>query len=90
MYGIFMDHSYLNKIEHNNFIRNVFNAHFDGYYLDENRTNYWNGNFWNRPRIVPKIIFGTLWTYGPFQWEFDLEIDRRPAFFPNKIGEGDG
>jgi len=86
MYGLSMQYSYLNRIENNNFVRNVLNAHFEGYYLDGNRTNYWNRNFWNRPRILPKIIFGTLWTYGPFQWEFDLEIDRNPAIFPNKIG----
>ena len=89
-YGLCLEYSYSNLIVNNNFIRNVLNAHFDRYYLDENRTNYWNGNFWNRPRILPKIILGTLWTYGPFQWEFDLEIDRNPTFFPNRIGIRDG
>jgi parallel beta-helix repeat protein len=84
--GLSMEYSYNNRIENNNFVRNIFNAHFDGYYLDKNRTNYWNGNYWNRPRILPKIIFGTLWTYGPFQWEFDLGIDRNPAQEPYYIG----
>jgi len=87
MYGICLEYSYLNNIENNNFIRNIFNAYFDGYYLDENRTNYWNGNFWNRPRLLPKIIYGTLWTYGPFQREPDLEFDRNPALIPNVLGE---
>jgi len=87
MYGISMQYSYSNKIVNNNLVRNILNAHFEGYYLHENRTNYWDGNFWNRPRILPKIIYGTLWTYGPFQWEFDLEIDRNPAFVLNRIGE---
>ena len=87
IYGLCLEYSYLNRIENNNFVRNIFNAHFDGYYIHENRTNYWNGNFWNRPRILPKIIFGTLWTYGPFTWDFDLDIDRNPALIPNRIGE---
>jgi len=87
MYGISMQYSYLNRIVNNNLVRNIFNVYFEGYYLDENRTNYWNGNFWNRPRILPKIIFGQLWTYGPFTREFDLEIDRNPALIPNRIGE---
>jgi parallel beta-helix repeat protein len=87
MYGISMQYSYLNRIENNNFVRNIFNAYHEGYYLHENRTNYWNGNFWNRPRILPKIIFGQLWTYGPFTWDFDLDIDRNPALIPNRIGE---
>jgi hypothetical protein len=87
MYGLLLEYSYLNRIENNNFIRNIFTAHFNGYYLDENRTNHWNGNFWNRPRILPKIIYGTLWTYGPFTWEPDFEFDRNPALIPNRIGE---
>ena len=87
MYGLSMQYSYLNRIENNNFVRNVLNAYFEGYYLHENRTNYWNGNFWNRPRILPKIIYGNLWTYGPFQREPDFEFDRTPALIPNKICE---
>jgi len=87
VYGLGLEYSYLNNIENNNFIRNVFNAYFDSYYMDENRSNYWNGNFWNRPRIIPKIIYGTLWTYGPWQREPDFEFDRNPALIPNRIGE---
>jgi parallel beta-helix repeat protein len=86
MYGISMEYSYLNKIVNNNFVSNAFCAHFDSYYLHENRTNYWKGNFWKRPRLLPKMIVGTLWTYGSFQREFDLEFDRNPALIPNRIG----
>ena len=86
-YGLGLEYSYLNNIENNNFIRNVFNAYFDSYYMDENRNNYWNGNFWNRPRILPKIIYGTLWTEPGWNREPDLDFDREPALIPNRIGE---
>jgi len=86
MYGLCMEYSYLNKIENNNFIRNVLNAYFDSYYWDENTKNYWNGNYWNRPRILPKIIFGILWTEPGWNREPDLAVDRNPAQIPNRIG----
>jgi len=86
-YVISMEYSYSNKIVNNNFVRNVFNAHFDTYYEHENATNYWNGNYWNRPRILPKFIWGTEWLESGFNRKFDLEIDRKPAILPNRIGE---
>jgi parallel beta-helix repeat protein len=86
LYGISMEYSYLNKIVNNNFARNFLNAHFDTYSFDENKTNYWNGNFWNRPRMLPKLIWGTEWTGWAFHSIFDLEIDRNPALIPNRIG----
>jgi len=87
MYGLCLEYSYLNKVENNNFIRNILNAYFDSYYMHENRSNYWNGNFWNRPRILPKIIYGILWTYPGWNREPDLDFDRNPALIPNRIGE---
>lgn len=87
MYGLFLEYSYLNKIENNNFIRNFMNAGFNYYLPDGETKNFWNGNFWNRPRILPKIIFGTLFIYPGWIWEPDLEFDRNPALIPNRIGE---
>jgi hypothetical protein len=81
-----MEYSYSNRIVNNNFVRNAFNAHFDTYYEHENATNYWNGNYWNRPRILPKLIWGTEWLGCGFNRIFDLEIDRNPAIIPNIIG----
>jgi parallel beta-helix repeat protein len=86
MYGISMEYSYLNNIINNNFGRNAFNAHFETFTQDENSTNYWNGNYWNRPRILPKLIWGTEWTGWGFNSIINLEIDRNPSLLPNKIG----
>ena len=86
MYGLCLLYSYSNKIEHNNFIRNIGQAYFDYYLPDGDTTNLWNGNFWNRPRILPKVIFGTLFTDPGWIWEPYIEFDRRPALVPNRIG----
>lgn len=89
MYGISLHYSYMNKIEHNNFIRIFMNAFFESFYMDENATNYWSGNYWNRPRVLPKIIFGIQWTGYGWSRDPDLDIDRKPAKILNIIGEWD-
>lgn len=50
--GIRFDNASYNVITYNNFIDNKINAFFI------ESTNIWNHNYWNRPRILPKIIFG--------------------------------
>lgn len=87
MYGLSLLYSYSTKIMHNNFIRNILQAYFDYYLPDGNSTNCGNGNFWNRPRILPKPILGSIyvspgWIYDPY-----IEFDRSPALIPNRIGE---
>jgi parallel beta-helix repeat protein len=54
-------HSSLNTIKHNNFINKLGRQASFGYYSSEdNKCNYWNENYWNRPRIFPKPIFGFI------------------------------
>ena len=78
LYGIYLDFSSSNSIEKNNFFLNKKSAFF------RDSKNYWNQNYWNRPRILPKIIFGTL-EIGPktIPW---FNIDWRPTRKPNDIG----
>ena len=39
----------------NNFVRNFRKSRFDS---DKLSSIIWDGNYWGRPRIFPKIIFG--------------------------------
>jgi len=51
-FGIELTKSNLNKIHHNNFINCFIKATARKSWL-----NNWRGNYWERPRILPKIIF---------------------------------
>ena len=51
--GIIVDTSYYSNICMNTFIENIVHARFS-----QTDTSYWNGNYWGRPRILPKLIFG--------------------------------
>lgn len=64
-----------NTIKNNNFKRNLLSAIF----IDCSKTN-WNHNYWNRPRLFPKPIFG-IKTVGkiPIPW---VNFDRNPAKQP--------
>jgi parallel beta-helix repeat protein len=78
--GIYLFLSNNNTVLKNNFLRNK------RYALFENCTNSWNQNYWGRPRILPKLIFGTRilqnkWVLPPF------DIDWHPALRPYDIGE---
>jgi len=78
-HGIYFVLSTNNTVLKNNFLRNIRHALF------ENCTNSWNQNYWGRPRIFPKLIFGIRilqdkWTLPPF------DIDWHPAFRPYNIG----
>ena len=55
IFGISLAFSSGNKIYNNNFIKNKIKAFFT---LSKN--NKWNGNFWNRFRILPVPIFGLM------------------------------
>ena len=52
--GIFYSNSSENIVLRNNFIKNEQNAYF------ENCKNEWKRNYWERPRIFPKLIFGKI------------------------------
>lgn len=60
-----------NYIINNIFKKNIFSALF----LDCTK-NIWKNNFWNRPRLLPKIIFGFK-TLGklPIPW---INLDKNP------------
>jgi len=87
--GIYLSSSDNGKITNNNFVNNTRHAKFHIYGRERVKTNIWKGNFWQRQRILPYIIFGKLeiriqWGYWKtFHW---LQIDWRPAKVPNDIG----
>jgi len=63
-----------NTIEKNNFYTNVFSTMFS------NPNNTWNQNYWNRPRFLPKLIFGMVEINS--KWKFYICIDKNPAKRP--------
>ena len=70
-----------NEISRNNFLYNIRNAKL--YYLTLREVNTWRNNYWNRPRMLPKFIFGFLWSYPLLvPW---FEIDWHPAQEPYDI-----
>jgi len=83
-----------NTVECNNFILNNRNAYFyvaTGWFHQPIR---WKGNFWSRPRLLPKLIFGGYFVdwywnnYGrPYRWIIHyIFLDLHPALKPYKIG----
>jgi parallel beta-helix repeat protein len=74
--GIYVDTSNQNTITDNSFILNQPNAF---YTFSENT---WHHNYWGRPRILPKPIFGL--TYGGpwYPPQLTLQLDKRPALAP--------
>ncbi len=53
-FSIILD-AYENYIENNTIIKNLLCVRSTG-----KIRNYYNNNYWNRPRLFPKIIFGCL------------------------------
>jgi parallel beta-helix repeat protein len=53
-HGIYFATSTNNTVLKNNFQRNARHALFD------NSSNTWDGNYWGRLRLLPKLIFGTI------------------------------
>jgi parallel beta-helix repeat protein len=74
--GLYFDNSNNNTIFQNNLLKNNRNALF------KNCKNVWRRNYWNGPRILPKIIFGRIGKYSLIPW---FNIDRRPALKPYDI-----
>ncbi len=88
IYGITISYSRYNTISKNNFLNNKRHAYFENSWI-----NIWRKNYWNGPRILPKIIFGKGWAdsiwFGNL-WIDDIwlpwiNIDWRPAQEPYDI-----
>ncbi len=69
--SILLENSNNNTFLKNNFLNNKRHAFFRGC-----RENTWKQNYWNRPRILPKIIFGRIGIYSLIPW---INIDWHPA-----------
>jgi len=80
MHGIYLLRSYNNRIINNNFIDNEKDAFFSDSFL-----NRWKQNYWNRPRILPKPIFGEIEIFYRF-WIPWFNFDWHPAQEPYDIG----
>jgi parallel beta-helix repeat protein len=69
-----------NVVKNNNFRRNIFGA------LSRFITNFkdtWIGNYWNRPKVLPKIILGIHdKNIFPIRLEFDLHPAQKPYDIP--------
>jgi len=63
-----------NYINNNNFLRNGFPAYFSGTCL----RNKWNRNYWNRPRILPKIVIGRGGQFQTYRFNFDWHPVKKP------------
>lgn len=63
-----------NRISFNNFINNGNDVVFFTSSL-----NRWNFNYWGRPRVLPKAIFGLM---GFIPW---VNFDWRPLFIPRQV-----
>ena len=62
--GVTIHGSNLNDICYNNFILNIIPARFISR-SDNDTQNNWSKNYWQRPRVRPKIIPGAFWIYKP-------------------------
>jgi parallel beta-helix repeat protein len=81
-WGLEIGLSKFNLILKNNFIDNEYHAFFE---VDTFTRNHWKHNYWGKPRILPKMIFG-LW----YHWDSGFSIpwfniDWRPALKPYDI-----
>ncbi len=72
-YGIYVGNSPDNKIVQNNIIMNKRNAYF------KDCDNTWDGNYWNRFRLLPYLILGKI------NSKLRMEVDWHPAKIPNEI-----
>jgi nitrous oxidase accessory protein len=78
--GIYFKDSSSNIISNNNLRNDKFNADFVTYSLLRSR-NIWRSNYWERPRVMPYPILGTLKINNtPYPWiNFDWIPLRQPS-----------
>jgi len=82
--ALFLNYSCDNVLYHNNFI----NCSEDPYlYYNTGPKNRWMGNYWDRPRLLPKILIGTrLFSVNDLYLKLLVfEIDWHPAKEPYNI-----
>jgi parallel beta-helix repeat protein len=79
--GVYCDTGYNNHIEKNNFINNKKNGYFEVGILFSR--NFWDENYWNKPRAMPYPIFGKIiGLFNTFRW---VNFDWHPAQEPYNI-----
>lgn len=72
-WGLFIEKGFFNKVHHNNFVKCGITAFISGGFM-----NTWYRNYWERPRLLPKRVFGfSSIITGRFDW--------LPKFLPNNI-----
>ena len=76
--GVYLENASSNTIEKNNFLKNQRNALFN------DCINIWEQNYWNRPRFLPKLIFGKITIIGFLKIPW-FNIDWHPAPKPYEI-----
>ena len=76
--GIYLSFSGDHDINYNNFYQNIVDASYNS----AGRID-WNHNYWNRPRILPKLIIGTIFYQIPW-----VQFDWHPAKEPYDIELG--
>jgi len=73
--GVYCNTGYNNHINKNNFITNKKNGYFEVGILYSR--NYWDKNYWNKPRFMPYPVFGKIiGLLNVFRW---INFDWRPA-----------
>jgi parallel beta-helix repeat protein len=79
--GIMIENSFAVNISMNTFLKNNIHARFYNKFISGTT---WNQNFWGRPRVLPKPIFGmeNSWAIFPHMIQFDWH----PAQAPYGIG----
>jgi parallel beta-helix repeat protein len=75
--GIYLFLSSFNKILQNNFQQNV-----KGDYFQKSASNKWDGNYWDKPRIFPKPIWGTKNFFIIHWYTFDWHHAQEPYDIP--------
>ena len=75
--GIFLRSSNHNQIHLNNFIDITMHEWFDNSFYND-----WNGNYWNKPRVLPKLIFGRIGIFGKLPW-FNVDWTPLRSFYTN-------
>jgi len=76
-FGIFLGGSLFTKVIKNNFIDNKRSASFKN-----SKFIRWSGNYWDRPRLLPKLILGKLGIFLLIPW---VQFDWHPAKEPYDI-----
>jgi parallel beta-helix repeat protein len=69
--GILIENSNKNKIINNNIINNREHAYFHNSFF-----TLWYKNYWNLPRILPKLIRGTIGGLNSISW---INVDLHPS-----------